>query len=44
MQILTLDNETFPLRQIPDELEEEVRFAVLDNSVILKILTFILCQ
>ena len=32
MQILTLDNETFPLRQIPDELEEEVRFAVLDNS------------
>ena len=32
MQILTLDNETFPLKQIPDELEEEVRFAVLDNS------------
>ena len=32
MQILTLDNETFPLNQIPDELEDEVRFAVLDNS------------
>ena len=32
MQILTLDNKTFPLKQIPDELEEEVRFAVLDNS------------
>ena len=32
MQILTLENETFPLKQIPDELEEEVRFAVLDNS------------
>ena len=32
MQILTLDNETFPLKQIPDELEDEVRFAVLDNS------------
>lgn len=32
MQILTLDNEAFPLKNIPDELEEEVRFAVLDNS------------
>ena len=32
MQILTLDNEAFPLKQIPDELEDEVRFAVLDNS------------
>jgi hypothetical protein len=32
MQILTLENETFPLKQIPDELEDEVRFAVLDNS------------
>ena len=32
MQILTLENETFPLKQIPEELEEEVRFAVLDNS------------
>jgi hypothetical protein len=32
MQILTLDNKTFPLKSIPDELEDEVRFAVLDNS------------
>ena len=32
MQILTLENNTFPLKQIPDELEDEVRFAVLDNS------------
>lgn len=32
MQILTLDNTTFPLKDIPDELEEEIRFAVLDNS------------
>lgn len=32
MQILTLENETFPLKNIPDELEDEVRFAVLDNS------------
>lgn len=32
MQILTLENKTFPLKDIPSELEEEVRFAVLDNS------------
>ena len=32
MQILTLENKTFPLKDVPDELEEEVRFAVLDNS------------
>jgi hypothetical protein len=32
MQILTLENKTFPLKSIPDELEEEIRFAVLDNS------------
>ena len=32
MQILTLENKTFPLKEIPDELEDEVRFAVLDNS------------
>jgi len=32
MQILTLENKTFPLKDIPNELEEEVRFAVLDNS------------
>jgi hypothetical protein len=32
MQILTLDNKCFPLKHIPDELEDEIRFAVLDNS------------
>ena len=32
MQILTLENKTFRLKDIPDELEDEVQFAVLDNS------------
>ena len=32
MQILTLNNETFFLNNLPDELEEDIRFAVLDNS------------
>lgn len=32
MQILTLDNKCFPLKNMPNELEDEVRFAVLDNS------------
>ena len=32
MQILTLENNTFPLKDIPDELEDEIQFAVLDNS------------
>jgi hypothetical protein len=32
MHILTLENQTFPLKDIPEELEDEVRFAVLDNS------------
>jgi hypothetical protein len=32
MQILTLENQTFPLKDIPEELEDEVRFAVLDHS------------
>ena len=32
MRILTIDDESFNLDRIPDELEEEVRFAVLDNS------------
>jgi hypothetical protein len=32
MRILTLENESFNLDRIPDELEDEVRFAVLDNS------------
>jgi hypothetical protein len=32
MQILTLDNKTFNLNNLPDEVDENMRFAVLDNS------------
>lgn len=32
MQILTLDNSSFDLNNLPDEIEEDLRFAVLDNS------------
>ncbi len=32
MQILTLDNATFSLNNLPDEVDENTRFAVLDNS------------
>ena len=32
MKILTLENQTFPLTNLPDEMEDEVQFAVLDNS------------
>jgi len=32
MRILTLDNECFMLNNLPDELEDEVQFSVLDNS------------
>jgi hypothetical protein len=32
MRILTLDNQCFKLDKLPEELEEDVRFAVLDNS------------
>lgn len=32
MRILTLDNISYPLTQIPDTVEETIRFAVLDNS------------
>ena len=31
-QILTLENTIFDLNDLPEELEEDVRFAVLDNS------------
>ncbi len=31
MQILTLDNKTFFLNELPDEIENDMRFAVLDN-------------
>jgi len=33
MQILTLDNETFSLNNLPEEVDENTRFAVLDNAV-----------
>jgi hypothetical protein len=32
MKILTLDDECFLLNNLPDQLEDDVRFAVLDNS------------
>ena len=32
MRILTLDNECFLLNNLPNEIEEDVRFSVLDNS------------
>jgi hypothetical protein len=32
MKILTLENESFSLNNLPDELEDDVQFAVLDNS------------
>jgi hypothetical protein len=32
MQILTLENKTFLLDNLPDEVDEDCRFAVLDNS------------
>ena len=32
MKILTLDNETYKLEKIPEYVDEQLRFAVLDNS------------
>jgi hypothetical protein len=32
MKILTLNNETFDLNELPEEVEEDSRFSVLDNS------------
>jgi len=32
MRILTLDNECFNLDKLPEEIEEDIRFSVLDNS------------
>ena len=32
MRIMTLDNECFLLNNLPDELQDDIRFAVLDNS------------
>ena len=32
MRILTLENECYNLNNLPEELEEDLRFSVLDNS------------
>jgi len=32
MRILTLDNECFLLNNLPEEIDEDLRFSVLDNS------------
>ena len=32
MRILTLENKCYPLASVPEQLEEDVRFSVLDNS------------
>ena len=32
MQILTLDNKTFHLNNLPEEVDDNMRFSVLDNS------------
>lgn len=32
MNILTLDNKLLDLNELPEELEEDIRFSVLDNS------------
>ena len=32
MQILTLENQTFFLNELPDQIDDDLRFAVLDNS------------
>lgn len=32
MKILTLDNQAFDLNDLPEEIEEDLRFSVLDNS------------
>jgi len=32
MRILTLENQCFHLDKLPDEIDEDIRFSVLDNS------------
>jgi hypothetical protein len=32
MRILTLDNKCFSLTNLPDEIDDDVRFSILDNS------------
>lgn len=34
MLILTLDNKSFDLSKMPEEIEEDIRFSVLDNNEI----------
>jgi len=36
LQILTLDNTCLNLNTLPDELEDDIRFSILDNSNILE--------
>ena len=35
MLILTLDNKTFDLSKMPNEVEDDIRFSVLDNNVLI---------
>jgi len=32
MKILTLNNRSFDLNELPEEVDEDTRFSVLDNS------------
>ena len=32
MKILTLENQSLDLNTLPDQIEEDIRFSVLDNS------------
>ena len=32
MRILTIENECYSLNNLPDQLDEDIRFSVLDNS------------
>ena len=32
MNILTLDNKAFSLNNLPEQIEEDIRFSVLDNA------------
>ena len=34
MHILSLENKAFSLTNLPDELEDDVRFAILDNPIL----------
>ena len=32
MKILTLENKSFDLNNLPEEIDEDFRFSILDNS------------